>query len=518
MCDPIGIVADVYIARKLSKLGKRFAFVRFLKVKDIDEIVKKLCGIWLGNYHLYASVARFDKKSSLKTLMNAKWPSLDHYGIKHPINAQPVNSGPRFYNVKKKGSNETQVNGPRSYAATLKGKLDPNKENTMAAACLKKVTLHESDLLNIADSRCVALVKVRDIHLILNINKMLRREGFSDYTCKYMGGLWLWVEFQTKDACLKFKEHAEMEWYFTQIHSISDSFMVDERIIWLEIEGLPLCAWTTMAFKKVANAWGEPIFVDDDPTENMSIGRVCVKTKLKSTISEVCSVTIKNVSCTVRVKEFSSWVPSLESVDDSIKDIESEDSDNDEIKSSIPDMEHQEEGEIHEEVNEPIESQPQKDSNSPNEEEKDKEANTKNNETEPTWVDEVFKMQKEEEQQNIVSENQSNSLYNDSHENGDIAATSSPSKPPGFGGIRFQSSNLSQGNSKEGCHSSAHSNRNATRSRSGKSHKSFRTTGSLIDAFISHIEMGSVLGYDMEGSKADLKKYIDSIGVNDGFK
>ena len=48
--------------------------------------------------------------------------------------------------------------------------------------------------------------------------------------------------------------------------------------------------------------------------------------------------------------------------------------------------------------------------------------NTKKNETEPTWVDEVFKMQKEEEQQNIVSKNQSNSVYNDSHENGDIVA------------------------------------------------------------------------------------------------
>ncbi|GKB46477.1 hypothetical protein Tco_0897230 [Tanacetum coccineum] len=299
-----------------------------------------------------------------------------------------------------------------------------------------------------------------------------------------------------------------MEWYFTQIHSVSNSFMVNERIVWLEIEGLPLCAWTAKAFKKVENVWGEPVFVDDDPTKNMSIGRVCIKTKLKGTISEVCSVTIQKVSYNVCVKEFTGWVPSFEPVDDSINDIDSEDSDNDEIKNSILDMETHEEGEINVEANEPIEAEPQKELNPPNEEEKDKEINTTttDNVVEPTWADEVFKMQREEEEHNNVSENQSNSLYNTTHENGDVAATSSPSKPPGFGGIRFQSSKLSRGNSKEGCQSSNNFSRNATRSRSGKSHKSFRTTSSLIDAFISHIEMGSVLGYDMEGSKADLKK------------
>ncbi|GKE98183.1 RNA-directed DNA polymerase, eukaryota, reverse transcriptase zinc-binding domain protein, partial [Tanacetum coccineum] len=79
-------------------------------------------------------------------------------------------------------------------------------------------------------------------------------------------------------------------------------------------------------------------------------------------------------------------------------------------------------------------------------------------------------MQKEEEKQNIFSENQSNSHY---------------SAPPKNGGIA--------GNPKEGFHSSANSSKNATKPRSGKSQKSFRINGSLIDAFISHIEMGSML-------------------------
>ncbi|GKF66861.1 hypothetical protein Tco_0193378 [Tanacetum coccineum] len=165
-------------------------------MENQQKLLENLNQIWIGSYKLFASVARFEKKTPVQR-------------------TQSVNCGPRPYRVNNNGGYETQANGSRSYAATLKGKLDPNKENTTKVACFKKVTLHESNLLNIADSRCVVLVKVRDIHLILNINIMFRREGFSDYMCKYMGGLWLWVEFQTKDACLKFKEHAEMEWYFT---------------------------------------------------------------------------------------------------------------------------------------------------------------------------------------------------------------------------------------------------------------------------------------------------------------
>ena len=34
LCDKHGTVADVYITHKLSKIGRRFAFVRFLKVKN----------------------------------------------------------------------------------------------------------------------------------------------------------------------------------------------------------------------------------------------------------------------------------------------------------------------------------------------------------------------------------------------------------------------------------------------------------------------------------------------------
>lgn len=54
VCAKIGTVADVYMARKLSKLGKRVAFVRFIKVSNDHLLERRLREIWMGSYHLFA--------------------------------------------------------------------------------------------------------------------------------------------------------------------------------------------------------------------------------------------------------------------------------------------------------------------------------------------------------------------------------------------------------------------------------------------------------------------------------
>nr|GEU83231.1 RNA-directed DNA polymerase, eukaryota, nucleotide-binding alpha-beta plait domain protein [Tanacetum cinerariifolium] len=61
VCGTYGTVVDVFIPVKRSKAGKRFAFVRFIKVINLDRLVKNLCTLWIGNYHLYANQVRFER-------------------------------------------------------------------------------------------------------------------------------------------------------------------------------------------------------------------------------------------------------------------------------------------------------------------------------------------------------------------------------------------------------------------------------------------------------------------------
>nr|GEV19615.1 RNA-directed DNA polymerase, eukaryota, nucleotide-binding alpha-beta plait domain protein [Tanacetum cinerariifolium] len=59
-CSVYGTVVDVFIPSKKSKVCKRFAFVRFIKVFNLDRLVENLCTIWISRYHLYANPVRFE--------------------------------------------------------------------------------------------------------------------------------------------------------------------------------------------------------------------------------------------------------------------------------------------------------------------------------------------------------------------------------------------------------------------------------------------------------------------------
>ncbi|GJT87467.1 RNA-directed DNA polymerase, eukaryota, partial [Tanacetum coccineum] len=61
ICEGYGKVVDVYIPNRKSKAGKQFAFVHFIRVEDIDWLIRNLCTIWIGRFHLHANVVRYER-------------------------------------------------------------------------------------------------------------------------------------------------------------------------------------------------------------------------------------------------------------------------------------------------------------------------------------------------------------------------------------------------------------------------------------------------------------------------
>nr|GEV04623.1 hypothetical protein [Tanacetum cinerariifolium] len=90
------VVVDAFIPYKKSKASKRFAFVRFIKVDNIDRHVINLCTIWIGRFHLHANVAHFHREHK---------PSAPS----HPLNVYERNS-PEEVNKKVKGATSNEVN------------------------------------------------------------------------------------------------------------------------------------------------------------------------------------------------------------------------------------------------------------------------------------------------------------------------------------------------------------------------------------------------------------------------
>ncbi|GKA81649.1 RNA-directed DNA polymerase, eukaryota [Tanacetum coccineum] len=82
VCSAYGTVIDVYIPNKRAKSGKRFAFVRFIKVSNLARLLENLCTIWIGRYHLYANqVRRFLGFLIELSSSKDKSDSLKHVGI-----------------------------------------------------------------------------------------------------------------------------------------------------------------------------------------------------------------------------------------------------------------------------------------------------------------------------------------------------------------------------------------------------------------------------------------------------
>ncbi|GKA87162.1 RNA-directed DNA polymerase, eukaryota, reverse transcriptase zinc-binding domain protein [Tanacetum coccineum] len=180
-CESYGRIVNAFIPNKRSKAGKRFGFVRFIGGKNEERLASSLASIWIGSYHLFASVARFNRQEKKDVLLKKV--------VENKVDRQ-----------------------------------EPKK---------KQPTLSDQELVQISDSQAVALVK----------------------------------------ACNAFKSNNTLKSFFSSVKSVSKNFYVDERMVWVEISGLPLCAWGSNAYKKVASLMGKFMFFDNDSSTAISLGR-----------------------------------------------------------------------------------------------------------------------------------------------------------------------------------------------------------------------------------------------------
>ncbi|GJW12649.1 RNA-directed DNA polymerase, eukaryota, nucleotide-binding alpha-beta plait domain protein [Tanacetum coccineum] len=204
LCNNYGVVVDAFIPYKKSKAGKRFTFVWFIKVDSIDCLVANLCTIWSGRFHLYANVARFHREHK---------PS----ALSHPSNA-----------------NERNLLG--SYVSIFKsGKTN----NVMSDHVLPSLILDDSCISD-RDFSLSLMVKVKDITTMPNLYVTLEKEGFQNLSLTYLGGLWVLIETVSISAKDKLLNHTCVGSWFSSLKPACNSFVSDERIVWISLEGLPL--------------------------------------------------------------------------------------------------------------------------------------------------------------------------------------------------------------------------------------------------------------------------------------
>nr|GEZ25781.1 RNA-directed DNA polymerase, eukaryota [Tanacetum cinerariifolium] len=147
VCVAYGKVVDIFIPFKRSQAGKKFAFVRFISVDNLDRLIGNLCTIWIGRLKLHA-----------------------------------------------------------------------NKEKL-------------------------------NINALSNLHFLLDNKGFGNVKLLYLGGHWVLLEMDSVDSKDKIIEHVGVNSLFVELKQASNSFVCEERLVWVLVEGLTIKAHTRLGNK-----------------------------------------------------------------------------------------------------------------------------------------------------------------------------------------------------------------------------------------------------------------------------
>ncbi|PWA88182.1 hypothetical protein CTI12_AA123530 [Artemisia annua] len=282
-----GTVVDAFIPDKRSKANKRYGFVRFIKADNVERLVSNLCTIWVGNYRLHANIARFQRK-----------PMNQYFSQTSKI--QTNKQG------KKDVSTMKAANGfAGSFAHAVKKGTKSHYEEVESQPAL---VLDES-CLNQSDMSTALMGKVKTFNSLSNLKPVLAKEGFDEIKLKYMGGLWVMIDFQTITSKEKFMANTSVATWFSHLQQATHNVFIEERAIWVNIDGVPLKVWSKNTFKRIASKWGELIYDDDQEEMYFHNKRICVLTKFTEPISETFKIIVQGRVFWVRAKEECGWTP-----------------------------------------------------------------------------------------------------------------------------------------------------------------------------------------------------------------
>ncbi|GKA08064.1 RNA-directed DNA polymerase, eukaryota, partial [Tanacetum coccineum] len=106
--------------------------------------------------------------------------------------------------------------------------------------------------------------------------------------------------------------------WFSSIQQASDSFSIDERVAWIDVEGIPLKDWSRNTFIKIYSKWCSLLYEEGEDAPYFHRKRLCIKTTSNENIFESFKIVVKGKIFWIHVKEVSGWAPDFsDSQDDS---------------------------------------------------------------------------------------------------------------------------------------------------------------------------------------------------------
>nr|GEW55686.1 RNA-directed DNA polymerase, eukaryota [Tanacetum cinerariifolium] len=113
-------------------------------------------------------------------------------------------------------------------------------------------------------------------------------------------------------------EHVGVASWFTNLTYAHSDFVARDRIVWVDIEGVPLHAWSHKTFNKIGSKWGEVMNLEESTDDMFARKRICIKTKKEDNILEKFKIIVRGKIFIARAKELFSWSPNFKSINDHV--------------------------------------------------------------------------------------------------------------------------------------------------------------------------------------------------------
>ncbi|KAJ9538548.1 LOW QUALITY PROTEIN: hypothetical protein OSB04_031281 [Centaurea solstitialis] len=290
--------SDIYMAKKKLRNGQRFGFIRFKQAGDSWELERRLSSIWIGNSKLQV----FKADSRRKGVVG------DGKADRESSDSKARNRMPEF---------KTNVGGDKkSYAEAVSGahkrrerpEKDTQSDKSESAPLIEKsLGSWEGDPTH---RKFLDKCLVGNVTSVDNIGPILKLcEGvLQGARIKFLGGHQILMYFEdeiSRGEVLRNKNHGIHHWV-KDISEWSIGYRATERLVWVNIAGVPLHGWKEEIFESIAEIWGKVISTKNCnllECDNLAGGKVLICTPLIIPIKEYGHVKIGNMFYWVSVAE-----------------------------------------------------------------------------------------------------------------------------------------------------------------------------------------------------------------------
>jgi hypothetical protein len=257
-----GRVGEVYVPKKLDKWGRRFGFVKYLEVKNVEDPSHRLEDVRIDNHKLRINLSFFGRNGK-PAAPNITRPS----GVDKKLSEG-------LYN---RGGVEQLARPGKSFRVALEG--EKTKESVVVGLPqLPKpmIFVPNRDLISVLKGGFVGSIALGSS--LKNIQLNICLHGLRGIRAASLGdGCVVLFSEVGEDVGVAIGRRSWWEGLLVDLQPWSPSVVATKREVWVRIIGVPLQLWEEQVFRSLTASWGDFLGMDDDTKGCVRFDRARVK-------------------------------------------------------------------------------------------------------------------------------------------------------------------------------------------------------------------------------------------------